>query len=59
MMYMQPTLGVRNRKREKGFWGSLGMALIGGQSFFVNDFTAESSAVRRIQLCAAWGYRHP
>lgn len=43
MTYMQPTLGVRTRKREKGFWGSLGMALIGGQSFFVNDFTAESS----------------
>jgi uncharacterized protein (AIM24 family) len=44
MTYLQPTLVVRTRKREKGFWGSLRMTIIGGQSFFVNDFTAESRA---------------
>jgi len=44
MTYMQPALVVRTRKREKGFWGSLGMTIIGGQSFFVNDFTAEGGA---------------
>jgi len=40
MTYMQPTIVVKTRKREKGFLGTLGMALLGGQSFFVNDFTA-------------------
>jgi len=44
MTYMQPTLVARTRKREKGFWGSLGLTIIGGQSFFVNDFTAEGGA---------------
>ena len=44
MTYIQPTLEVRTRKREKGFWGSLGLTLIGGQSFFVNDFTAENGS---------------
>jgi uncharacterized protein (TIGR00266 family) len=40
MTYMQPTIEVKTRKREKGFLGTLGMTLLGGQSFFVNDFTA-------------------
>jgi len=40
MTYMQPSIGVKTRKREKGFLGSLGMTLLGGQSFFVNEFTA-------------------
>lgn len=40
MTYMQPTIDVKTRQREKGFLGSLGISLIGGQSFFVNDFTA-------------------
>jgi uncharacterized protein (TIGR00266 family) len=42
MTYMQPTIEVKTRKREKGFFGTLGMTLLGGQSFFVNDFTATS-----------------
>ena len=40
MTYMQPTLDVKTHQREKGFWGTIGMTLVGGQSFFVNDFTA-------------------
>jgi uncharacterized protein (TIGR00266 family) len=40
MTYMQPTLDVKTHKREKGFWGTLGMSVLGGQSFFINDFTA-------------------
>jgi uncharacterized protein (TIGR00266 family) len=43
MAYMQPSIEVKTRKREKGFLGSLGMTLLGGQSFFVNDFTATSA----------------
>ena len=42
MAYMQPTLDVKTHKRDKGFWNTLGMTVIGGQSFFINDFTATS-----------------
>ena len=44
MTYMQPTIEVKTHQREKGFLGSLGMSLLGGQSFFVNDFTAARGA---------------
>jgi uncharacterized protein (TIGR00266 family) len=40
MTYMQPTIAVKTQKREKSFWGSLSLALIGGQSFFVNEYSA-------------------
>jgi len=40
MTSMQPTITAKTRKREKSFWGSLGLALAGGQSFFVNEYTA-------------------
>ena len=40
MTYMDPTIDVRTRKREKSLLGSLGLKLIGGQSFWVNDYTA-------------------
>jgi uncharacterized protein (AIM24 family) len=40
MTYMSPTIEARTRKREKSFWGTLGLSLIGGQSFWVNDYTA-------------------
>jgi len=40
MTYMTPNLEIHTRKREKSFWGTLGMTLIGGQSFFVNDYVA-------------------
>ncbi len=40
MTYMDPTIDIRTRKREKGLFGSLGLKLIGGQSFWVNDYTA-------------------
>ncbi len=42
MTYMTPNIEVRTRKREKSIWGSLGLSLIGGQSFWVNDYTAQS-----------------
>jgi uncharacterized protein (TIGR00266 family) len=40
MTYMEPTIEVHTRKREKSLLGTLGLSLIGGQSFWVNDYTA-------------------
>jgi uncharacterized protein (TIGR00266 family) len=40
MTYMQPAINVKTQKREKSLWGSLSLALIGGQSFFVNEYSA-------------------
>ena len=41
MTYMDPTIEAHTRKREKSLLGSLGLSLFGGQSFWVNDYTAE------------------
>lgn len=40
MTYMDPSIEPHTRKREKSFWGTIGLSLIGGQSFFVNDYVA-------------------
>ncbi|MFB3889504.1 MAG: TIGR00266 family protein [Candidatus Bathyarchaeia archaeon] len=40
LTYMDPTIEAHTRKREQSFLGSLGLKLIGGQSFWVNDYTA-------------------
>ena len=40
MTYMTPNIEVHTRKREKSLLGSLGLSIIGGQSFWVNDYTA-------------------
>jgi len=40
MTYMDTSIEPHTRKREKSFWGTLGLSLIGGQSFFVNDYVA-------------------
>jgi uncharacterized protein (TIGR00266 family) len=40
MTYMEPVIDVKTQKREHSFWGSLSLSLIGGQSFFVNGYTA-------------------
>lgn len=44
MTYMSPNIEAHTRKREKGILGSLGLAIIGGQSFWVNDYTAMMSS---------------
>lgn len=44
MTYMTPTIEARTRKREKSLLGSLGLSIIGGQSFWVNDYTAVNGA---------------
>ncbi len=40
MTYMSPTMDIRTRKREQSLLGTLATAIIGGQSFFVNDYAA-------------------
>jgi len=42
LTYMTPNIEVHTRKREKSLLGSLGLKLIGGQSFWVNDYTAQN-----------------
>ena len=38
MTYMQPSIDVNTRKRERSLLGTIGLTLFGGQSFFVNDY---------------------
>jgi uncharacterized protein (TIGR00266 family) len=40
MTYMDPSIEVHTKKREKSLLGSLGLAIVGRQSFWVNDYTA-------------------
>lgn len=40
MTYMSSNIQVSTHMREKGFLGTLGLKLLGGQSFFVNDYVA-------------------
>ena len=44
MTYMTPNIEVHTRKREKSLLGTLGLSIIGGQSFWVNDYTAVNGA---------------
>ncbi len=44
LTYMTPNIEVHTRKREKSLLGSLGLTLIGGQSFWVNDYTATNGS---------------
>jgi uncharacterized protein (TIGR00266 family) len=41
---MDPNIEAHTRKREKSFLGSLGLSIIGGQSFWVNDYTATNTS---------------
>jgi uncharacterized protein (TIGR00266 family) len=44
MTYMDPNIEVHTRKREKSLLGSLGLAIVGKQSFWVNDYTASQGS---------------
>jgi uncharacterized protein (TIGR00266 family) len=44
MTYMEPNIEVNTRKREKSLLGTLGLALLGRQSFFVNDYKAKNDS---------------
>lgn len=42
MVYMTPQISIRTRKREeKSFWQTLKTTVLGAESFFVNEYTAE------------------
>ncbi len=43
MTYMDPTVEVRTTMRERSFLQTLGLAFIGGQSFFVNHYSGPGS----------------
>ena len=43
MTYMDPNIEAHTRKREKSLLGSIGLAIFGRQSFWVNDYTASNS----------------
>jgi len=40
MTYMSPNVQVQTRMREKSILGTLGLSVLGRQSFFVNDYVA-------------------
>ncbi len=40
MTYMDPHIDVETTKRKRGILDTLGLAILGGQSFFVNRYTA-------------------
>jgi uncharacterized protein (TIGR00266 family) len=42
MTYMTPTIEMRTRGRGQSVWDTLKVGLLGGQSFFVNDYVATS-----------------
>ncbi|MCW4016011.1 MAG: TIGR00266 family protein [Candidatus Bathyarchaeota archaeon] len=44
MTYMQPSIEVKTRKREKSLLGTIGLTLLGRQSFFVNDYEAKGKS---------------
>lgn len=43
MTYMSPNIDVHTRRREKSILGSIGLKLLGRQSFWVNDYKATGS----------------
>lgn len=55
MTYMQPAISVRTQKREKSLLGSISKALIGGQSFFVNEYAATDEAGKAALSAAPLG----
>lgn len=44
MTYMSPNVEVRTVMRESSFIEALGLKLLGGQSFFINEYAARQSA---------------
>ncbi len=55
MTYMEPSIDIKTRKRERSLLGTLGLALLGGQSFFVNDYTAKDTPAEAAFVSAPVG----
>jgi uncharacterized protein (TIGR00266 family) len=52
MTYMTPNIRVNTKIREERFLSALGLKILGGQSFFVNEYTAYEK-VGRVALVSA------
>ncbi len=52
MTYMTPNIRVNTKIREESFLSALGLKILGGQSFFVNEYTA-SGTPGRVALVSA------
>lgn len=44
LTYMEPNIEVKTRKRERSILGTLGLTLLGRQSFFVNDYKSKNTS---------------
>ena len=55
MTYMTPNMEAHTRKREKSFLSTLGLSIIGGQSFWVNDYTAANGTAQTAFAAAPVG----
>lgn len=44
LTYMDSNIDVQTRMREKSILGTIGLKLLGGQSFFVNDYRTQQSS---------------
>src|SRR4030065_1269237 len=55
MTYMDPNIEAHTRKRERSLLGSLGLSIIGGQSFWVNDYTATNATATAAFVAAPVG----
>ncbi|MEM2114480.1 MAG: TIGR00266 family protein [Candidatus Caldarchaeum sp.] len=55
MTYMTPNIRVQTRIRESNFIKALGLTLLGGQSFFVNEYTAIEKSGRMGLVSAPLG----
>jgi len=52
LTYMTPNIDVQTRRREQSIFGTLKTSILGGQSLFVTDFTAEGGT-GKLALAAA------
>lgn len=55
MTYMTTNIETHTRKREKSLLGTLGLSIIGGQSFWVNDYTAVNGSAEAAFAAAPVG----
>lgn len=55
LTYMTPNIGVRTRRREQSILGTLKTSILGGQSLFVTDFTAEGGPGKLALVAAPIG----
>jgi len=55
MTYLTPNIEAHTRKREKSLLGAIGLSIIGGQSFWVNDYTAKTGSAEAAFAAAPVG----